>query len=124
MYTDEASQTEKLQISFAEMRNAGWDPDADLLWGYFFVDSDLQKLDSIRIHLEQIGFTVVDIFELADENDIPSGEHMLHVERVETHGLSSLAKRNVKFTDLALEFGIRSYDGWDVGKVASPGNAS
>jgi hypothetical protein len=120
MYTDEASQTEALQISFAEMRGAGWDPDADLLWGYFFVDRDLQKLGVLRVHLERIGFTFVEVFEIGDENDEPSGEHMLHVERVEIHGPASLARRNVELTDLAFEFHIRAYDGWDVGKISSP----
>ena len=117
MFTDEASQSEALKSTFSEMRNAGWNPDDDLLWGYFFIDDDPQKFGPLRAHLEQMGFTVVGISELADENEEPSGEHMLHVEKVETHGPSSLAKRNVEFTDLALEFGIRDYDGWDVGKV-------
>jgi hypothetical protein len=31
MFTDEASQSEALQLSFSEMRNAGWNPDNDLL---------------------------------------------------------------------------------------------
>jgi hypothetical protein len=65
-----------------------------------------------------MGFTFVAISELTGENEEPSGQHMLHVEKVETHGPASLAKRNVDFTDLALEFGVRGYDGWDVGKVA------
>ncbi len=64
-----------------------------------------------------MGFSFVDISEL-DEDDQPSGEHMLHVEKVETHGPLSLAKRNVEFTDPALEYGVRAYDGWDVGLVA------
>jgi len=119
MYTDEASQSEALQFSFSEIRNAGWNPDGDLLWGYFFIDNDPKKFRTLRISLEQMGFTFVDISELEDENDQPSGEYRLHVERVETHGPASLAKRNVEFTDLALEFGVRAYDGWDVGLVAS-----
>jgi|KBSSwiStaDraftv2_1062776.scaffolds.fasta_scaffold1040796_2 hypothetical protein len=119
MFTDEASQTEALQLSFSEIRNAGWNPDDDLLWGYFFVDNDPRKFCALRMRLEQMGFAFVAISELVNEDDQPSGEHLLHVERVETHGPSSLAKRNVEFTDLALEFGIRSYDGWDVGRVSS-----
>ena len=118
MFTDEASQSEALQFSFSEIRKAGWNPDGDLLWGYFFIDNDPQKFDALRIRLEQMGFTFVDVSELEDDDRQPSGEHMLHVEKVETHGPLSLAKRNVEFTDLALEFGIRAYDGWDVGLVA------
>ena len=118
MFTDELSQTEALQLSFSEIRNAGWNPDGDLLWGYFFIDNDPQKFNALRTHLERMGFTFVDISALVNEDDQPSGEHMLHVEKVEIHGPVSLAKRNVEFTDLALEFGIRAYDGWDVGLVA------
>ena len=110
MLTDEASQSEALQFSFSEIRKAGWNPDGDLLWGYFFIDNDPQKFDALRIRLEQMGFSFVDISEL-DEDDQPSGEHMLHVEKVETHGPLSLAKRNVEFTDLALEYGVRMMGG-------------
>jgi hypothetical protein len=117
MYIDEASQIEKLAIAFAEMRKAGWDTDGELLWGYLFIDSDPRKLDALRKHLERIGFAFVDVFELADQN---AGNHMLHVEKVETHGLSSLARRNVEFSNLALDFGVRDYDGWDAGKVERP----
>ena len=110
MLTDEASQSEALQFSFSEIRKAGWNPDGDLLWGYFFIDNDPQKFDALRIRLEQMGFSFVDISEL-DEDDQPSAEYMLHVEKVETHGPLSLAKRNVEFTDLALEYGVRMMGG-------------
>ena len=43
MYTDEASQMERLEFSFIEMQDAGWDTDGVLLWGYFFVDPDVSK---------------------------------------------------------------------------------
>ncbi len=47
MFTDEASQSEALQFSFSEIRKAGWNPDGDLLWGYFFIDNDPQKFDAL-----------------------------------------------------------------------------
>ena len=116
-YQDEASQSESLRLSFAEMRKAGWNVDTDLLWGYFFVDANLQKLNSLKRHLEQLGFRFVDVFEIEDEDEPPSGEHMLHVERIEAHSPITLAKRNVAFSVLASEYGVRAYDGWDVGLV-------
>ena len=42
MYTYGDSQIEALEFSFQQMHDAGWDTDGDLLWGYFFVDRDVQ----------------------------------------------------------------------------------
>ena len=118
MYTDEASQIERLQFSFSEIRNADWNPDSDLLWGYFLLDTDVEKLEGLGQHLESLGYRFVDIFELEEEEgEEPSGEYMLHVEKVETHSPATLAKRNVELARLASESGVRAYDGWDVGKV-------
>ena len=118
MYTDEASQIERLQFSFGEIRSAGWNPDGDLLWGFFFLDTDVEKLERLGQHLESLGYRFVDIFELeAEEGEEPSGEYMLHVEKVGTHSPATLAKRNVELARLASESGIMAYDGWDVGQV-------
>ena len=117
MYTDEASQIETLEFSFHEMRDAGWDTDSDLLWGFFFVDSDVSKLKRLSEHLRSLDYRFVDIFELEDENEKPSGNYMLHVERVEIHHPDTLAKRNVAFSQLASQWGVAAYDGWDAGRV-------
>ena len=118
MYMDEASQIDKLQFSFGEIRDAGWNPDGDLLWGYFFVDTDVEKLERLRPHLESLGYRFVDIFELEEEEgEEPSGEYMLHVEKVETHSPVTLARRNVELARLASKSGVKAYDGWDVGQV-------
>ena len=117
MFTDETSQGDALQSSFSEMRDAGWNPDEDLLWGYFFIDVDPEKFGPLVTRLKQMGFAFVGISELTDDRDEPCGTHMLHVEKVETHGPVSLAKRNVEFAQLAVEFDVLAYDGWDAGKV-------
>ena len=118
MHTDEASQIERLQFSFSEIRDAGWNPDEDLLWGCFFVDTDVEKLERLKPRLESLGYRFVDIFQLEEEEgEEPSGEYMLHIEKVETHSPATLAKRNIALARLASESGVVAYDGWDVGQV-------
>jgi Regulator of ribonuclease activity B len=116
MYLDEQSQMERLEAAFAEMRDGSWKPEADLLWGYFFVDSSRARLENLSQHLDGLGYHFVEIFEMEDENGEPSGARMLHVERIEVHSPATLAKRNVELSKLASEFGVEDYDGWDVGK--------
>jgi hypothetical protein len=117
MYTDEASQMEAVEFGFQEMRDAGWDTDGDLLWGHFFVDADVSKLKALSEHLESLGYRFVGISEVLNENEGPSGAYMLHVERVEIHHPDTLAKRNVALSQLALQFDVGDYDGWDAGPV-------
>ena len=120
MYADEASQIERLEFSFGEMQDAGWDPDGDLLWGYFFVDADVSKLKVLGEHLESLGYRFVDIGELENESKGPSGKYMLHVEREEIHRPDTLAKRNVALSQLASKYNVSAYDGWDAGQVVAP----
>lgn len=120
MYTDEASQMEMLEVSFERMREAGWVTHGDLLWGYFFVDKDVSKLKRLSDHLQSLDYRFVDIFELEDEDEGPSGEYMLHVERVEIHHIDSLAERNVALSRLASHWEVADYDGWDAGPVEKP----
>lgn len=118
MHTDEPFDSELLQFTFDRIKEVGWNPDEDLLWGYFFVDSDVEKLEGLGRRLESLGYRFVETFELArDDGEKPSGAHMLHVEKVETHSPATLARRNVELVKLAQESGVQAYDGWDVGPV-------
>jgi hypothetical protein len=47
----------------------------------------------------------------------PTGEYLLHIDRVETHTPLSLAERNVEFTKLAEQFDVAVYDGWEFGEL-------
>jgi len=67
MYTYGDSQIEALEFSFQQMHDAGWDTDGDLLWGYFFVDRDVQT-KRLSEHLKSLDYRYVDIFELEDEH--------------------------------------------------------
>jgi Regulator of ribonuclease activity B len=120
MYIDEVSQIQTLEESFEKIREAGWDTDQDLLWGYFFVDKNVPKLRKLGDHLESLDYRFVDIFELEDEDEGPSGDYMLHVERVEVHHPTSLAERNVALSRLASHWDVADYDGWEVGPVEPP----
>lgn len=103
---------EALEEMFANMRNAQWDVDGELLWGYFFTDPDPRKLERVVEPLTNAGFKFVSIYETDDRST-----HFLHVERVEKHTPQTLKARNDEFYKLAEEFDLESYDGMDVGPV-------
>jgi hypothetical protein len=62
-----------------------------------------------------LGYRVVNVY-LSDKNK-PTDPDLwwLHVERVETHSVSSLDKRNAELASFALRHALESYDGMDVG---------
>ena len=117
MYSDEESQIDRLESIFADMRDGGWDTASELLWGYFFLDDNQAKLEKLRQELQRLGYVFVEIFDLDDAGNEASSGKTLHVEKIETHSPSTLAKRNVELSQLAAEFAVEDYDGWDVGQV-------
>lgn len=118
-FTDTQSQLEGIREIFNTARTEdGWNPEEDMLYSYFFVDTDVDKLEKLGLELEKQGYDFLDIFELADEKtDEATGEYLLHIDKVETHTPESLAARNVEFQKLADEHSIGSYDGWEFGEV-------
>jgi hypothetical protein len=106
-----------LQEMFDRIRQHGkWNLDGDLLWGYFFFDDRPDRLEPVRAVLEARGYRFVDVFQ-TEGDDGPTGVFMLHVERVETHTVDSLDRRNGEFDALAAAHGLSGYDGMDVGPV-------
>ena len=92
--------------------------DEDLLYSFYFVDESIEKLKKLEEHLESEGYDSIGVFELEDEEtDKPTGEYLLHIDKVETHTPDSLAQRNVEFARLAKEFDVMVYDGWEVGEL-------
>ena len=89
-----------------------WNMSCDMLWGYFFTDSDPEKLVHAGDLLAERGYRVVSVRPPEDD---PAGLHWLHVERVETHSVDSLYARNSELNDFAEELELNSYDGMDVG---------
>jgi hypothetical protein len=67
----------------------------DMLWGYFFTDTDPEKLARAGHLLAERGYRCVGVRPPEDD---PGGLHWLHVERIETHSVDSLQTRNVSST--------------------------
>lgn len=102
---------EDLERMFARMP-ANMDTDGELLWGYFFTDSDPQKLERAVSPLTRAGYRFVSIYETDDKST-----HFLHVEKIEKHTPQTLHIRNSELYQVAEEFDLESYDGMDVGPV-------
>jgi len=113
------SQLEGIKEIFAEAkREDNWDTEEPMLYSYYFVDKDADKLDSLGIALEEKDFDFIGVYELGDEEtDESTGEYLLHIDKVEAHTPESLAQRNVEFQKLADEYEIETYDGWEFGEV-------
>jgi hypothetical protein len=119
MFTNVESQIAGIEEIFAEAKHEdNWKADEDMLYSYYFVDTDVEKLEKLGEHLDSQGYDYIDIFELGDEEtETPTGEYLLHIDKVETHTPLSLAQRNVEFSRLAEKFEVAVYDGWEFGEL-------
>lgn len=118
-FRDVESQLEGIKELFnAAKTEDGWNLEENMLYSYYFVDTDVDKLEKLGEHLDKEGYDFVDIFELGDEETGEStGEYLLHIDKEEIHTPESLAQRNVEFQTLADEYEIETYDGWEFGEV-------
>jgi hypothetical protein len=119
MFTDTESQLEGIREIFETARTEDqWNLEEEMLYSYYFVDKDVDKLEKLGHYLEKEGYDFIDIFELGDEETNEStGEYLLHIDKTEIHTPETLAARNVEFQKLADEYEIASYDGWEFGEV-------
>ena len=118
-FNDIESQLESIREIFNTARTEDkWNTEETMLYSYYFVDTDVDKLEKLGLELEKQGYDFLDIFELGDEDsDESTGEYLLHIDKEEIHTPESLAQRNVEFQRLANEHEIGSYDGWEFGEV-------
>ena len=118
-FKDTESQLEGIREIFnAAKTEDNWDLSEEMLYSFYFVDKNVDKLEKLGLKLEADGYDFIDIFELGDETtDESTGEYLLHIDKVETHTPESLAQRNVEFQKLADEYEIETYDGWEFGEV-------
>ena len=118
-FTDVESQLESINEIFDKARTEdNWNTEGEMLYSFYFVDTDVDKLEKLGLKLEADGYDFIDIFELGDEEtDESTGEYLLHIDKTEIHTPESLAARNVEFQTLANEHEIASYDGWEFGEV-------
>ena len=107
----ELSQIEEM---FANVRSqTDWSIDSEMVWGFFFTDSDPARLEAAAQALESQGFRFVGIQPSEDEE----GASVLHVEQEATHTPRSLYDLSQRLADLAERHGLHSYDGFDVGPL-------
>ena len=110
---------DQLDEMFNNIKEQGqWDITKPLLWGYFFTDSNPEKLEAISPKLQNMGYKLVGIFQAEKEEPNEPDLFYLHVEKVEVHDSQSLDKRNDEFYIFSSKEGIESYDGMDVGPVS------
>ena len=103
---------EMLIEMFENMRaKTDWKVDGDMLWGYFFTDTDPKRLEVVARRLKDMGYTIVEV-RPGEEGD---PKRWLHAERAETHSPDTLHERNQEFYALAQECDVASYDGMDAG---------
>ncbi|MDQ6788799.1 MAG: ribonuclease E inhibitor RraB [Acidobacteriota bacterium] len=117
-FKDTESQIAGIKEIFAEAQQEdNWKVDEPMLYSYYFVDSDPDKLESLGVALEETDYDFIGVFELGDEETEEStGEYMLHIDKTEAHTPESLAQRNVEFAKLAEDYKITTYDGWEFGE--------
>lgn len=118
-FTDTELQIEGIEKIFANaVEEDNWNLDIPMLYSFYFVDENVDKLEKLGIYLDEEGYDFVDIFELGDEEtDKSTGEYLLHIDKIEVHTPRSLAQRNVEFAKLAEEYQLKTYDGWEFGEV-------
>ncbi len=118
-FKDTESQLAGIREIFADAKKEdNWNTDEEMLYSYYFVDKDAEKLEKLGNHLHERGYDFLDIFELGDEETNEStGEYLLHIDKEETHTPESLAARNAEFQKVADEYEIETYDGWEFGEV-------
>lgn len=119
MFKETESQLEGIREIFATAKSEdNWNLEGEMLYSYYFVDESVEKLEKLGLHLQKEDYDFIDVFELGDEEtDEPTGEYLLHIDKVEIHTPESLAQRNVEFQNLADEYELQTYDGWEFGEV-------
>ncbi len=91
--------------------------EAELLWGYFFLDKDTEKLKELSEKLEKDNYRFVEFFEAEKLNKKDPQEYYLHLEKIEHHTIDSLNERNQYLYKIAEEMNVSLYDGFDVGNI-------
>lgn len=101
----------QIEEMFTRMKSNGVNTDTNMLYGYFFTNTEPKKLESVADELKELNFQFVDIYQVEDST------YWLQVERIETHNAQSLFDLNKQLYNIADRHGISSYDGFDVGNA-------
>lgn len=109
--TENTNDMELINSIFDKVEVQGVDTKQNLLYGYFYFDKDKSKLEKLKNELTKQSYK----FVVLDKKD--NGEFMLHVEKIEKHTRQSLYDREQKLRQLATDYGVSSFDGFDVGNA-------
>jgi hypothetical protein len=101
---------------FKDNASEGVDLDRPMLWGFFWLDRSDKVPAGLREVLEARGYAFVDVLGPEPE-DTPPYKYFFHFERVEQLTASLLYQRVLECEALAEEYGLLSFDGFDVGNV-------
>ena len=107
------SSIERLEIMFEKMLQDGFDTVKPLKWGFYFFDSNRDKLYKVYEELKDKEYKLENIIQMDD------GLWRLFVSKVDTLTPEKLHKRNVAFNELAEYCSVSLYDGWDVEKLSN-----
>jgi len=105
------SNLERLIDTFEKMKADGFDTNAELKWGFYFVDKDKNKLRDVYNELEEKNYILEKIYEAGDQM------WTLHASKIDILTAEKLHKRNLAFNTLAHHCDVELYDGWDVEKI-------
>lgn len=105
------SDVNRLMELFHRMQIDGFDISKPLLWGFYFINSERDRLSLLFEELKQYNYKLEAIKKSG------SREWQLKVTKVDTLTPEKLHRRNVVFNELANHFSVKLYDGWDVEQV-------
>jgi Regulator of ribonuclease activity B len=98
---------------FNKMSSDGWDINSPLKYGFYFIDSDKEKLEAVYEELREKNYLLEYIHQI-DNDD----QWTLYASKVDILSPDKLHKRNIAFNELANYFDIEGYDGWDVEQIS------
>lgn len=110
-----ATREQLVEMFDGMAKSTSWDLSKPMLWGYFFTDGSRAKLEHVVPLLQKQGYHFVGIYFSDKENPKEPDLWWLHVEKIEVHTPDSLDRRNKVLEKFAVEQGLGSYDGMDVG---------
>ncbi len=107
------SNLDNLIDTFNRMKADGFDENAPLKWGFYFVDTNKKKLQNVFNELKDNNYILEDIY-LTDDNN-----WTLFASKIDILTPEKLHKRNIAFNELAHFCEVELYDGWDVEKISN-----
>ena len=116
---DKQERIEEIREIFEEAKTEdNWNTDEDMLYSFYFVDTDPDKLEELGNELAEQDFIFVDVFQLGDEETgDATGEYMLHIDKIGVYNPESLAEQIETFRSHTDKHGLAELDGWEFGEV-------